>query len=261
MRVRALSGKYDAMNGRTLCGQFWCAAALLVLTMGWGRCADYWASSTEPGIATSNDCGRVTSVSGKSVVRRSYMTDKDSPLALYAADRLYSGDAIEVAADGLVEWTTGDNLIIVLGPDAAARLEGLRRFADAGGKEVARLDVQLVRGELRAQVRLNENHPESLLVGMSGGEALATRGDVAAYSNNNWRVVALKSQLAARQRRGGAVGAPFTVPDGGAAGGSGEERLDARGLVAIRDRLPFSFESKSTALPPRPLPNGEVLGP
>ncbi len=226
--------------------------------------ADSWVPSDNMAVTTNNDCGTVSAVIGAPRVRRAFMSERERGLAAGLADRLRGGDEIEVPADGRLEWTSGKNIIAVLGPGARARVEGLRSFVGPGGIKVTRLDVRLLQGELRLQVRLNQDRPEAALVTLEGADALVERGDVALAGGGAWFGAALSDgDIQARLRRGGSVGAPFPVPEKMSIGSAGEGRLNDAAMSGIRARLPFSFELTIAALPPIPPLSAEVeaLGP
>lgn len=213
--------------------------------------ADYWLAATEPSVVTNNDCGFVSAVAGNAVIRRSFMTGSESTNA-HVADRINSGDELIAPHGGRIEWTSGNNMIVVLGADSQIRLDGLRSFARADGMTVMRLDVTLLKGECRVQVRLNSENPEAVAVTVNGADVLVTRGDVEVRSADGWSAAVINGDASARVRRGGVVGAPFAIAGGAVVGSGGEARATDAELAAIKARLPFSFEVLSSALPPLP---------
>lgn len=218
----------------------------------WLEAGDYWVSSSLHGVVTNNDCGVVSLVDGAPRIRRSFAPADDRGAIAFVADRVQSGDELEVPADSRLELTTGKNVVIVLGPATRVKLGGVRVF-QVDGVAVSRLDVALLSGEMRVQVRLNRERPEAVLMHLAGADVLATRGDVHVLSNGGWRATALSGEASARQRHGVTLGAPFVFD--GAVGSSGVETPDAAALAGIAGRLPFRFEIVRAALPPVPAVN------
>lgn len=209
-----------------------------------------WRHHSEPGVATNNDCGSVAYVSGGPLLRRSFMSAEEPGLSLYIADRVHSGDELVVPAGSLLEVHSGTNVAVVLGPGSGVRLDGLRSYPLGDGRSASRLDLTVLHGEVRIQVRLNEESPEAALAGVDGAEVLVTRGDVAVLGGGAWRAVAVSGNAEARILRGTVRGAAFAFD--GAVGLEGREEPSADELAALRVRLPFSFESIRAALPPLP---------
>ncbi len=212
----------------------------------------YWKPSTEVGVITNNDCGFVSAVEGGAVIRRSFMAPTDPGLTAYAADRLNTGDEIDVPPGGRLEMTSGKNTIIVFGAGTKARLLGLRAFTAPNGELVSRLDLVIEKGDIRCQVRLNEQRPEAILAGLEGADVLLARGDVEIFTDGGWRAAALSGDAYARLRRGGIVGAAFAFTGGFVVSGTGEEPLTESDIATIKARMPFSYEQMRAALPPRP---------
>lgn len=223
--------------------------------------ADLWVGALDPAVVTNNNCGFISAVNGAPRIRRSFHSDRDDGNEAYVADRIHSGDELEVPPGGRLEWVSGDNIVVVLGENGLARLEGLRLFADAEGRRTTRLDVQLLRGEMRVQVRRNAERPSAVLVALNGADVLITQGDVELYSNDGWRTTALAGEAAARIRRGGVAGAPFTVVPGTRVGANGPEMPEKNEEAAIKARLPFSFEQIRAALPPSPVMGADAEAP
>lgn len=235
---------------------FLATAFILVLafspfTHGKADGVDYWASPESPGVVTNNDCGFVSAVSGIPISRRITGAGSDT-IRLHVADRLGSEDELIAPAGAGVEMTSGSNSIFTIGSDSAARLQGIRTFDGGGNTQVNRLDISMVRGSCRLQVRLNTEKPEAILVSFGGVEVLIRRGDVAMTVDGDWRVFVLSGEASVRVRRGRAIGTPVTVGAGKAVGAAGEENLEEGRLTAIRERLPLSFEVVNAALPPLP---------
>ena len=232
---------------------FTLVSAFLVLA-AISRCAaaDAWIPATDPAIVTNNDCGQIAALSGRPMIRRSFHTGDAEGVAANIADRISSGDELVVPAGSRIEWVTGVNTVAVLGSGGRVRFDGLRTFVNADGKETARLDVTVLAGEARVQVRLNESRPETVLAVLGGAEILVVRGDVELFANGSWRGAVLSGRAAARNRRGALPGAPFAIDAGTVVDVSGESRLSAGEADAIKLRVPFSFESARAALPPIP---------
>lgn len=214
--------------------------------------SDYWVSASESGVATNNDCGRIAFIQGRPLVHRPFHASPDDGSEIGIADRISSGDELIAPAGSRLEMVAGTNTVLTLGPGARVRVDGLRVFS-VDGAEVARLDLTLLSGEIRLQVRRNLNRPEAALIGMGGVEILATRGDVALFTNGGWRCATLKEDAAARLRRGGVAGAPFPVPADAILAGSGPSPLTPEEKSSILSRVPFSFEIATAALPPLPV--------
>ncbi len=226
--------------------------ACLVAPCAPARAGDYWKAAGDAGVVTNNDCGFVSAVVGTPTIKRSFMSANEDGLPAYVADRINSGDTLAVPPGGRVEVTCGKNTILVLGPGSRMRLSGLRGISGQGNAPASRLDVVLEAGELRAQVRLNDERPEAVLAGVNGVDVLVTRGDVEVFSDAAWRAACLNGSAFARVRRGTVAGAPFEFAAGSSVSSNGQDKLDSGAANAIRGRLPFSFESLQAALPPRP---------
>ncbi len=239
------------------------ACALLWTAAACAPAADLWVAADDPAVVTNNDCGQIAALSGRPLIHRSFHAGEDEGVPATIADRLGAGDEL-IAPDGAdIEWITGANTVAVLGAGGRVRLDGLRVFADAEGKAIARLDVTLLAGELRVQVRLNERRPEALFASLGGAEFLVTRGDVELFAGggDGWRAAALSGGASGRVRRGAMPGAPFDVGAGSLVGASGEALLGKDGAEAVRRRIPFSFESIRAALPPLPAMSAEMDAP
>ncbi len=232
-----------------------------MFTPGVLRAADPWVAATDPAVVTNNDCGRIDSLSGRPLLRRSFQEEGAPGAPASIADRISSGDELDAPPDTRVEWITGGNTIAVLGSGGRVRFDGLRSFRDETGAEATRLDVTLLAGELRVQVRRNEARPERVLVALGGAEFLVTRGDAEFFADGGWRGAVLSGEAAGRLRRGTLPGAPFRMAEGVVVGASGESRMGEGEAEAIRRRLPFSFESARAALPPEPAMSEEMEAP
>lgn len=236
------------------------AVCLIALSTG-VNAVDYWVSPGDQAVATNNDCGSISEVSGAAVVRRSFYEKGHPGIAANVADRISSGDELEAPAGSRLEWITGSNVVVTLAPGSRARLDGLRSFLDPSGVMAERLDVTLLSGEARVQVRMNSDYPASALVAVNGAEVLVTRGDAAVFSGDVWRATTLSGDVAARMRRGGVQGAPFPIAPGQVAGLGIQETADEAALNAVRLRLPFSFELARMALPPLPSMSSAIEAP
>ncbi|MCL2001047.1 MAG: hypothetical protein FWG74_06395 [Planctomycetes bacterium] len=220
---------------------------------------DYWVSSDNQAVTTVNDCGIVSFALGNPRIRRVFMSDREPGDVLGLAVRLRSGDEIEVPVGGRLEWITGKNTIAVLGHDSRVKIEGLRYFTDADGVQVSRLDLRLVKGDIRLQVRFNQNLPEAVMVGLEGADALIVRGDVVLMGGGAWfGATIFGGGVQARLKQGNAAGAPFTVPERMSISPSGEGKLGDAALFEIMGRLPFSFELTTVALPPLPALGADI---
>lgn len=227
-------------------------AVLTVAAASGLAAADYWVAATDAAVVTNNDCGYVSDVADGAQIKRSFH-DKDDPgMQAHAADRLNSGDEIAVPEKGRLEMISGENTILTFGPGSRAKLGGMRGFAGPGGVQTSRLDVVLHAGELRVQVRLNENNSETVLISLNGADVLVVRGDVGMFSGNAWRVAVISGDAQVRLRRGGVAGAAFSISSGEIAGPGTEERMNENDILEMKKRTPFSFELVGAALPPLP---------
>lgn len=228
---------------------------------GTSAAVDYWTSASNPAINTNNDCGLVAAVSGKVQIRRSFQSDTDTALPLALADRIHSGDILETPAGGRAEWTSGYNLVAVAGSNSRVRFNGLRNFIDSDGKPAVRLDLTLLSGELRVQVRLNRDQPEAVLTALTGSEVLMKRGDVCFVETGQWRSGMLAGEGWGRLIRGSTIGEPFTIAAGNLVGTAGNSALTGKDIAAIKARLPFSFELERLAKQPEPSMGDEPEAP
>lgn len=253
----------DMKNWRDRCPVIWRQAViktiglicLFLLCLGpTARTVDYWANPGAAGVVEGSDCGQVAGISGLVEMRRSFMTDRERPLQLQVADRLQAGDDILVGPDGRLEWLFGANAVVTAAPGARVRLIGVRSFPGGSGIVVNRLDFEIIRGELRVQVRLNRVKPEAALVRLSGTETLLLRGDVAFSAAGGWRVGVLGGDAEVVLRKDGA---PVSVKAGNTLSASGAVSSTAPEIAGILARLPFSFELTRLALPPLPAPGDD----
>jgi hypothetical protein len=237
-----------------------CIFHFLVLCLA-GLAADPWISANDPAVVTNNDCGFVAVAQGRAMIRRSFLAEGDPGIAAHSADRVNSGDVLQTPDGGRMEIVCGVNVVFTVGPASRVKLGGLRQFTDASGKTATRLDVEVLAGDVRAQVRRNEEKPEYVLVAAEGAEVLVSRGDVALTTGGGWLFSTLSGAASGRIRRGKIVGAPFDILPGHAVGGSGDAALTEEASNALRGRLPFSFELASLALPPLPAMGWEQEAP
>lgn len=229
-----------------------CLVSLVFLSCPAGA-ADLWVAGTNPAVISANDCGLVTAVSGAARIRRSFQTEKDAGLDANVADRVNAGDELVTDAGGRIEIAGGANNVIVIGQNARLKLNALRTFAGPSGKQVARLDMELLAGQARVQVRLNTAKPEHVFISCGGMEVLASRGDIAVAAGDVWLAAGLaEGEAVGRTRRGQVTGAPFPIEKGRLVTAGGAADLDDAAAAAMKTRLPFSFELTSVALPPMP---------
>lgn len=232
-------------------------ATLAAMAAQGAAAGDLWVAATDPAVVTNNDCGQIAAIRGNVRIHRFFHLEESDGIPANVADRLSSGDELIADADSRVEWITGANTIAVLGSGGRVRFDGLRTFDGAEGRKFTRLDLTLMAGELRAQVRLNENRPEAVFTALGGADFLLFRGDLALFAGTGWRGASLRGSAGARIRRGNSTGAAFVVPEGTAVDGAGESRLPEGGAEELRLRLPFSFEVARAALPPMPAMSAE----
>lgn len=246
----------------TLCKHHYalCLMALLAVSAT-AVSADYWLSASDASVVTNNDCGAVSAVHGEPTIRRSFQTGDDLGAPASVADRINSGDEVIVPFGARLEMTSGANVVAVIGAGSRVRLGGLRGFADSDDREATRLDLEVLEGEMRVQVRLNEEKPMAALVQLNGAEVLVTRGDVEVAIQGGWRTAVLSGAASARLKRSGVAGAPFPIAANRLVGSMGDEPLAAAEADAIRVRIPFSFETRSAALPPLPHANTVLEAP
>lgn len=223
--------------------------------------ADMWVAATDPAVVTNNDCGQIASVTGRPMIHRSFQAQEAEGTAVNIADRISSGDELIVPPGSLVEWTAGANTVAVLGPGGRVRFDGARVFAAADGREAVRLDVTVISGELRAQARENENRPEMIRAALNGAEFLLTRGDAAFVSGELWQAAVLSGEASGRLRRGAMPGAAFALEAGTMVDAAGQAAIGEDGMNAVKQRVPFSFETARAALPPLPLMSAEMDAP
>lgn len=230
-----------------------CLMALFALVVApIAGAADYWVAATDAAVVTNNDCGAVSAIQGEPTIRRSFHAADDAGIPATVADRVNTGDVVSVPFGSRLEMITGSNVVLVFGSGCQVRMGGLRNFVDADGLPVARLDLEVLEGEMRVQVRLNEQKPMAALVQLDGSEVLVRRGDVEIAMQGGWQAAVLSGTAMARLRRSGVPGAPFVIAERRAVGSRGDEPLVEGEMLAIRGRVPFSFETRSAALPPLP---------
>ena len=228
---------------------FLACAFLLDALAGIGGAMDYWTFSDKSDGGSGTDCGRVSDISGRVEIRRSTMSDKEPSHRAMPADRLRPGDVVSVPSGGRLEWKSGNNVVVTVGSDAGVRLEGVAMADFPGGISLSRLNFELLRGEARIQVRLNETRPESVLVRSGGNEILLARGDLLANATGQWRIAVLAGGAEWRPHVGMP---PRRIGAGRTVDARGERALSASEAAALTERLPFSFELTRLALPPTP---------
>lgn len=231
---------------------FGAATLLVVLAFGVAVAADFWVNAADAAVVTNNDCGFITATHGNAHIRRSFHAADENVAAAHVADRVNSGDELVAPAGGRIEMVSGGNIVLVVGDNARVKLGGLRSFVGPLGNPVTRLDLEVVSGEARIQVRLNEEKPECVLAAMNGADVLIRRGDIVLSSQSGWLASALAGGAMGRVRRGGVIGAPFEIGSGRSVSGNGDAPFSETLGNALRGRLPFSFELTSVALPPAP---------
>lgn len=214
--------------------------------------ADPWINANDPAIVTNNDCGFITAAHGTAQIRRSFLADDEAGAPAHVADRVNSGDMLHTPNDSRVEMVSGSNVVLVVGSGSRVKLGGLRSFTDVSGQTATRLDVEVLSGDVRIQVRRNDEKPEYVLAAVEGAEVLVSRGDVALTTGGGWQASTLAGVAAGRVRRGNVTGAPFEIAGGHMLGGGGDVPLTQAASNALRGRLPFSFELATLALPPLP---------
>lgn len=214
--------------------------------------SDFWVSGTDASVVTNNDCGFISGIHGQPVIIRSFHDASAPGIRANLTDRINSGDEIRVPADSRLEVTSGSNVVAVAGAGSRVKFLGSRNFGTSESREVSRIDMELITGELRVQVRMNESRPELALVTTGSGEFLIRRGDVDVITSISWQTSVLSGDAQVRLRRGGTTGAPFTLSEGNLLGVGGQAALTSEVRERIRTRVPFSFETKRAALPPQP---------
>lgn len=214
--------------------------------------ADYWAQPGTPGLSTENDCAYIAAVRGNPLIHRAFMAAGERSLSLMSQDRVYTGDELIVPPGDRAEWISGNNIVAVLGGDARAKFQGVRKFPGPDGYAVTRLDFSLLKGMVRVQVRSNRQRPEAVLVAFEQGEALVLRGDVLVSAGPEWRVAVIGGQALVRLKKGRQFGKVTRVAGGSALTAAGERRFGLEESNAQLAEVPFSFEVTRAALPPFP---------
>lgn len=246
----------------TLCTIRFIAACILALAAeAVVNAADPWVNANDAAIVTNNDCGFITTTHGSAQIRRSFLADSDPGAPAHIADRVNSGDILYTPDGSRIEMVSGGNIVLVLGSGSRVKLNGLRNFIEASGKPATRLDLEIISGDVRIQVRRNEEKPEYVLAALEGVDVLVSRGDIAVTTSGGWLVSTLSGEVGGRVRRGNVVGAPFTIGTGHTVGGAGDAQLTDAAANALRVRLPFSFELAALALPPMPPMSWELEAP
>lgn len=243
------------MTGKAAC---W---LLLFLACASARAADMWFSPSVKGVTTSNDCGTVSGLAGAPRIRRSYQLSSDAGVELSLSDKVYAGDEILTGPDDRVELVSGRNVLVLVGPDSSLRLFGLRVVERSATSKMSRLDVELVGGGARMQVRLNAANPELVFLRSPTMGVIVERGDCAAAVADSWRLSVLDGEAWCRLGQGGASGAPFSLEAGRELGPGGPRALTAETISEMKARMPFGHEIRRAALPPNPPPDPEAEAP
>lgn len=226
-------------------------AAACAMSWTWrAGAADFWFEPGAAGVAAGNDCGNVSSVSGEVRLRRPFVQAGNDGSPVHLADRVHAGDAFELGPDGVVEWTTGHNILAVLGAGARATVSGLRTTVFPDGRTGSRLDIEMEKGVARVQVRLNRERPEAVLVRCANVETLILRGDVEFDASAEWSVTVLAGEAEARLLHPGSPGAVFAM---GATTVLTTDGLSKRSGAPTSPAVSFSHETIKAALPPRPV--------
>lgn len=226
-----------------------------------GRCADFWVSGTDASVVTSNDCGQISATHGLPVVVRSFQQAGSPGVKAMITDKVYSGDEVHVPDGSRLEIVSGSNVAMVFGEGSRVRFSGLRWLGASGKSGASRLDLELVAGEMRVQVRRNMTRPESVLVSAGEAQFLIKEGDVCLTNSSSWQGAVLAGEGMGRLRRGATIGAPFAIPEGTTVGEGGAGELAADSRSRFTALLPFSFELTRTALPPLPSLSYELEAP
>ncbi|MDR3210568.1 MAG: hypothetical protein LBU79_01475 [Planctomycetota bacterium] len=223
---------------------------------------DRWVDAVNPAVTSNNECGIVNGVWGNALVRKGFQDPKAPGSVVGQTDRLQAGDQVETAARSRLEFSSGNNILVLIGPTSKVKILGLRSFTNTDGVVTNRLDLQLVEGMVRFQARLNELIPECALGEAGNLGVLLTRGDVVLSGGRNPRFAVLAGNVSFRHRLGASnwsdedsVIAGSGFADGAAITVAGEE---AERLLEI---LPFSFEILRNALPPLPPPGPDYDAP
>lgn len=221
----------------------------------------FWIDASDVTVATSDDAGVVSGVWGQALLKGQYMESDEQGMRIGISDRVGAGDEITTAANARVEIVTGNNLVSVIGPSSSIRILGVRGFDGGDGRKLSRLDLQILEGTVRSQVRESVSRPESVLLDLGGAQCLVTRGDAAASVGAAWRVAVLAGSVSCRIKQGGGTSAPYDVTAGRVADADGVGELSGQALADLKSILPFSYEIHRAALPPTPPPDPSVDAP
>jgi hypothetical protein len=220
--------------------------SLFAILAGIAEALDHWIA---PGGGSGTDCGRISDLAGKVEIRHPIMADEDPPVRAGLANRLRPGDIVSVPSGGRLEWKSGRNVVVTVGSDAGVRMEGVTTADFPGGISLNRLNFELLRGEARIQVRLNETRPESVLVRIGGNEILLIRGNLFVKATDQWHATVSDGWAEWRPHAGIP---PRRIEAGRKIDVSGDSELSVSEVAELAERLPFSFELIRLALPPTP---------
>ncbi len=225
------------------------------------QAADFWVDRNSGAAMIDSDSGVVTGIWGQASVRKSFMTQNSEEIPLGVFDKMQAGDIVETGREGRVEITSGNNVLLVIGPESAVRFLGLVSFFTSENAPAKRLDLQMLKGRIRLQVRLNRNYPEMALVEAGSLSVLTTRGDMSLFQDPNWRLAVLVGDVSYRNRPGGTLGPVAALQAG--------QTLYADNIVTLTDEekerlataMPFRYEIGRAALPPAPPPGPDGEAP
>lgn len=222
---------------------------------------DFWISGSDASVVTNNDCGFIAAIGGRPTLLRSFQDANSPGVAASITDRVNSGDEVRVPEGSRLELVSGANVVLVFGEGSRVKFQGLRNFAAGDVREASRLDIELLAGEVRVQVRLNQARPESVLLSVDGNQFLMRRGDATFGRIIGWQATVLSGDVSGRVRRTSVLGAPFELPAGTLLGVGGQADISDSAKQRILARLPFSFETIRAALPPLPSLSYELEAP
>lgn len=219
---------------------------------------DAWSEPAETAVVVNNDCGVVSGIWGGATIKGQFMTAKERGAAVDLFDRVNAGDEIETSGNAKLEFSTGNNLVSLVGPNSKIKIIGVRTFLDSAGKPATRLVIKLLQGSLRVQARLNSENPESVMVDAGGVLVLVTRGDAFVSNDKGWKIAAMAGEVLHRTPNGQPSGlnAGETI-----AQNNSVESLSGKEMAAMMTALPFSFEIRRAALPPTPPPDPSAEAP
>ncbi|MCC8180438.1 MAG: hypothetical protein LIP23_05965, partial [Planctomycetes bacterium] len=145
-----------------------------------------------------------------------------------------------------------NNLVVTVGPLSRVRLNGTRSIGSADGRILSRLDVELLAGSLRVQVRYNMRRPEAIMVAVGNADVVVERGDVMVSDDAEAMVAVVAGEAAVRPDRNDFVSTVSVLDSGAGLGARGPAMLNQAVFDSLRRAIPFSFEKVRAALPPLP---------